>query len=512
MPAGLLAKKEETATEVPNANGITGSPTPEATDSDRVEPEHNQSNEASATTSALPHPWDQPSSESDSLQDEPPPRTPTSEKGKSKHSLLPLLVAGTGLSLVVFSSSLYILTRPCVIGQCKAIPEAQELSQRSAITLQKPQSGKEVLEAQQQLKEAIQILESIPLWSRDHAKAQELIKAYQAQAEQVDQMVNALKTAARASYKSENPPHPPSKWIEIQSLWREAIAQLEQLPTKSNLQPLAQQKIKQYKANLAAINQRLVKERQAQGYLNAAKEAALIAEARQGVSQSLPHWQLVYATWQIALKRLKQIPQGTTAYEEAQQLSALYLPKMASARDRKTQEQFAAKAYNQGLRVAQLAKTSQANNQWSVAFTQWRNALSYVNQVPRGTFYYGKAQSLVAPYTGALKQAQGQLQLAVKLQQARKDLSQTCFGKGQICNYTIVNGVIKVRLTPTYLKMVRQIATAAQVRGDSKAQAGIVNHIMTLGKALEAISDNARIPVEVYNPDGALIETHNPRN
>jgi hypothetical protein len=79
---GLFAKKEETATEVPNANGITGSPTPEGRDSDWVEPEHNQSNEASATTSTLPHPWDQPSSESDSLQDEPPPRTPTSEKGK----------------------------------------------------------------------------------------------------------------------------------------------------------------------------------------------------------------------------------------------------------------------------------------------------------------------------------------------------------------------------------------------------------------------------------------------
>jgi hypothetical protein len=164
----------------------------------------------------------------------------------------------------------------------------------------------------------------------------------------------------------------------------------------------------------------LVKERQAQGYINAAKEAALIAEARQGVAQSLPHWQLVYATWQTALNRLKQIPQGTTAYEEAQQLSAFYLPKMASARDRKTQEQFAANAYNQGLRLAQLAKNSQANNQWSVALTHWRNALSYINQVPRDTFYYGKAQSLVAPYTAALKQAQGQLQLAVKLQQARK--------------------------------------------------------------------------------------------
>ena len=501
---------------------------------------------ASATNEASPHPWDQPLPEPDSNTmsenegqrsstggvtealpsddraqavgtpgaslDDLQPETAQATKTKSKRSLVPLIVAGTGLSLVVFFSTLYALTRPCVVGVCRAIPEAQELSQRSAKTLQKPQSGKAILEAQQQLIDAIGILESIPIWSSKHDKAQELIKTYQAQAERVDQMVAGLKMAARASYKSANPPHPPSTWIEVQNLWREAIAQLEQLPTNSNLQPLAQQKIKDYKRNLAQTNQRLIKERQAQGYIQVAKDAALIAQARQGVAQSLPHWQLVYATWQTALNRLKQIPQGTTAYKEAQQLSALYVPKIAMVRDRKTQEQIAANAYNQGLRLAQLAKNSQENNQWSAALIHWRNALAYINQVPSDTFYYTKAQSLVAPYTAALKQTQGQLQLAVKFQQARSDMNQTCYGKTPVCNYTIQNNVIKVRLTPAYLEMVRQVALNAKLRADSNAQAGVVNHILTLGEALEAISDNARIRVEVYAPDGSLIETHTPGN
>ncbi|NEQ27540.1 MAG: hypothetical protein F6K28_52765 [Microcoleus sp. SIO2G3] len=56
----------------------------------------------------------------------------------------------------------------------------------------------------------------------------------------------------------------------------------------------------------------------------------------------------------------------------------------------------------------------------------------------------------------------------------------------------------------------RQTATIAKARGDSNVQAGVVNHILTLGEALEAISDNARIRVDVYNPDGSLIETHMP--
>jgi len=504
-----LAGVKATAVEdVPETPGRTKSPTETASQSADAEP--TQSSNVSETESAEPHPWDEPVQGEDSQPDESPQETEAPLKRKLKPSLLPLLVTGVGVSLLIFFSTLYVLTRPCVIGSCKVISDAQILSEKSATTLQKPSSGKEVLEAQQELTQAIQMLETIPAWSSHHGKAQELIKAYTAQAERVNRMVMALKTAARASYKSVNPPHSPYQWIEIQNMWGDAIARLEQLPTNSNLQPLAQQKIKLYKANLAQANQRLSKERQAQGYLKEARDAALIAEARQGVAQSVEHWQLVYATWQMAMKRLKQIPQGTTAFQEAQQLTALYQPKVASARDRKTAEQIAANAYNQGLRLAQLAKESQANNQWSVALSQWRNALTYVNQVPIDTYYYGKARSLAGSYNNSLKQAQGQLQLVVKVQQARRDLNQTCYGKTKACSYIIDNNVIKVRLTPTYMQQVRQIALNAQAKGDSNVQSGVVNHILTLGEALEAISDNARIPIEVYTPEGNLIQTHSP--
>lgn len=487
------------------------STTEELNEEEELETKSRESKETSARETEQEHSWDQPiPQEDDSKVDEDPPEKPQVQKDIPKKDLLPLVVAGAGLSLVVFLSSLFVLSRPCVLGQCREIVLAQELSNQSKKTLQKPQSGKEVLEAQKQLQEAINILETIPLWSGQHGKAQELIKAYQTQGQQVNKMIMAMKTGARAGYKGENPPHPASQWIEAQSLWREAIAQLEQLPTQSNLQPLAQEKIKAYKSNLAQTNQRLVKERQAQTLIQSAKDVALIAQARQGVAQSLEHWQLVYATWQEAMKRLKKVSQGTTGYAEAQQLSGLYAPKMASALGRRNEEQAAANIYNQGIKFAELATKAQANNQLSTAFSNWRNALAVMNQVPSNSFYHGKAQANIVPYTNNLKQVQVQLQLALKLQQARSDLNQTCQGKTKVCHYTINKNLIKVQLTPTYMEKVRQTALNAQAKGDSIAQSGVVNHILTLGEALEAISDNVKIPLEVNAPDGSIIQSHTP--
>ena len=181
-----------------------------------------------------------------------------------------------------------------------------------------------------------------------------------------------------------------------------------------------------------------------------------MAAVRQGIAQSLSDWQLVYSTWQTATLRIKQIPQGTTAYNEAQQLFSLYVPHITNARNRKTEEQFSANAYNRGVNLAQLATDSQSDNQWSVALVHWRNALTYVKQVPRNTYYYRKAQVLIKPYQGALNQAQVQLFLGVKVQQARKDLTQTCGAKNPICTFAISNKIIKIRLAPAYVKTMQK--------------------------------------------------------
>lgn len=423
---------------------------------------------------------------------------------------LPIFIVGAGVGIGVFFLTFYALTRPCIIGSCRELQTAQQLSDQSAQIIEQPQSGQEILQAQQQLQTSIRLLKSIPWWSSQHKEAQQLLGGVEMQAARLNEAMIGLQKANLASQKGQNPPHPESAWREMQQLWQDAIADLQQIPDDTNAYALAQLKIEEYQNNLAVVNDKLTVEQRAIESLSAAKEAAQVAIALQGVAQSLENWQRVNVYWEQAITELDQIPQETTAYAEAQNLLKAYQPQQSVARDRTVREQFATNAYNEGLRLAQEARNSQADNQWSQAVSNWRNALSYIKQVPQGSFYYAKAQNITNSYNNSLKQAQTRLQLALLREKAGQDLEETCSGTPQICNYVFANDTIQVRLTPNYAQKVRQTALTARAKGDYKAQIGVVNHVITFGEALEAISDNARLPLEVYGPDGALIERHTP--
>lgn len=488
----------------------------EALEKSRAKSVKNQSDDELTSQEPVEHPAatandrEQMFSEPETKVNEPPAAKRDPISFEDLRPLMPVLLAGTGVSLAVFLGSFYALTRPCVVGSCKEIPIAQQLNNKSINTLIQAQSTKDIVEAQHQLAEAIRILQTIPSWSSDRKQAQILITAYQSQSQMLDQALNGFQKANLASQKSQNPPYAVSDWIAIKQLWQEAIALMQRIPTQSNAYQLAQEKAKVYKANLDKVNQRLIGEQQANKLLEAAKEGGEVAKARQGVAQSLDDWQLVQTSWQASINRLVKIPKDTTAYAPAQQLLASYQPPMATMRQRIAQEKFASNTYKLSLRMADQAKNSQSINQWSQALSNWRSALSYVKQIPNDTFYYGKSQSLVSSYTDAIKQAEGRLQIAMRVQEATKGLNQTCSGVPQICNYSIISNVIKVRMTPAYADNIKQKALSARFSGDYNAQIGVVNNVLTLGETLKSISDNSRLRLEVYGPDGATIQTHNP--
>lgn len=433
---------------------------------------------------------------------------PTSLAGKLQRLPLPVLLASAGVSLLTFLLTLYALTRPCVIGTCTPLLTAQELSQEASATLQRPKSGQEILEAREKQQEAIRLLKLIPFWSGSYSEAQKQLNDNSQQAELLDQLVMALSKGSAAARQSQNPPHSAAEWLEIQKLWREAIALLEPVPKNSTVYQLAQQKIKDYRINLAAINGRVNAERQGLKNLDAAKEGLQVAEAREGVANSLSTWRLAETNWEMAINRLKAIPVGTTARPEAQQLLATNLPKLSAARDRKNKEQIAGNAYNFAQTLARNAKNYEQRNQWTLAVLNWRNAIVNLQKIPRGTFFYNQGDSLMSSYKADLRQAEIQLGYASLLQKAGTDLVKTCAGTPKVCEYTVTSQLIRVQLTPAYMQMVTQTVNAAQLRGDSNAQAGIAAHLRTLGDALEAISDNARIPLELYTPDGSLINKY----
>ena len=95
--------------------------------------------------------------------------------------------------------------------------------------------------------------------------------------------------------------------------------------------------------------------------------------------------------------------------------------------------------------------------------------------------------------------------------QADRDLKQTCEGKPQVCSYQIADKAITVKLLPEYTQTVRKTALAANTQGDNNAKIGLIKHLQSLGTALEAVSDNNRIPIQLYFENGKLMQTYTPR-
>ncbi len=435
----------------------------------------------------------------------------TTPPAAPKKSWLPVAIAGTAISLFCFLGALYIFTRPCAVGKCEELPQAEKLAEESLDTIKSPQSGQEILQAQKQLQQSIAFFVSIPPWSSHYDRAQELLSAYHADAVKLEELVLALKTAARAGNMSQKLPLAEGKWLEIKELWREAITRLQKQTAESEFYEFAQGKIEEYELNLKIINQRLNQELQAKKYFEAAQETAQIAKVRQGVAQSAQHWQRVEATWEVAVEELKRISTETYTYAEAQKLAEEYSTQLAAAKKRQTQEKISSNAYNQALSLAHSAKEAEISAQWSDAVVNWRKALNSLKQVPENTFYSTPAQTLQSGYQQAFNRSQSQLQLALRAERVRGDLERTCSAQVKICYYTISNQIITVRLTPIYMQEVRLASLNAQARGDRQTQVALENHVFSLQRAFEAISNKAGITLAIYTPDGALVESHSPQ-
>lgn len=429
----------------------------------------------------------------------------------ARSALLPWLVAGVGVSVVGFATGLWLMSRPCVLGACEALQTAQTLSQQSAQTMQTAKTGQALQQIQQQLAQATRLLQDIPAWSSHHGEAETLQQTIRSQSQALDQVLAAEANATTAAQTSQTLPQPVANLQSAQTLWREAIAQLQAVPPDSPLHAFAQQQVTNDAANLEAIGKLITAEQQAQKKLAVAKDTIKVAEARQGIAQTPETWQLAQITWQVAINTLQQIPTVTTSYADAQQLLTDYRPKLTAARDRATQEQIAKKAFTQALALAQRAETAQRQNQWSQAVANWREALTNIKQVPNNTAYTEPAQPLLASYGTSLKQAEAQLQVATAVQRTRDDLNRICTGSPRMCSYSIASNLIRVQFTTAYERKLRTAYIVGQ-SGDRDTLGGVINHIETLQTALQAIADNAALPLEVYSADGSeLIGSFNPK-
>ncbi|MEG5000517.1 hypothetical protein [Microcoleus sp. B4-D4] len=424
------------------------------------------------------------------------------------------VLAATGivsLAAIILAGGYYLLSRPCVIGECPALANAKQLSDNSIRTLKTSKVANSPEEAQEQVKGAIALLEPIPAWSIHRGEAQTALENYRQQSQNVNSAIDGARLAESAARKTGNPPYSAENWQEAQALWQSAIAQLGEIPTDSPVYPYAQKKAKEYRKNLATGNKELGTEKKAEKTLSEAKNTAQIAEAREAVAQTAESWIQVQAGWEKALDIISEIPSNTQSYQQGKLLVPRYETKLSQARERKNIEGISENGYTQAVSLAAEAMIFEGKNEWFKASEYWRRALSYAEQVPAATAYSQKAKPLIDSYTKSLEQAEVKLKEERNLQKARADLDKTCKGKPKICDYTVSKDLIAVQMTSDYVQKLQQTFIQAENKKALKTRQAVEKHVETLQKALEAIAENAKIPMQVYNGEGKRIASHEPK-
>ncbi len=431
------------------------------------------------------------------------PALKTKPENNKKNKIFPnnLYIWLLGSGSVFIFIIIYMITRPCVIGECKPIIQAQELALQS----EKLIIQEDLVEAQIKLKSSLGFLQSIPWFSSYYNEARELTNNYSNSLENLEQLLSLIKTGNQLLILSQKPVNSLQEWQNLQQQLQQAIKNLTILSKNKQFSKIAQNTIDIYQIKMIDINKIVRQEISAENSVLTASEIAQIAALRQEQAYSLEEWQLVNSTWQLVQQRLQQISSDNFAYQASQDLLKEYQPIIKTAADKLKQEEIANQTYQQAIKIAQKAKQSEQEEQYSLALENWNNALNTLSKISDNTSIFNKSQNLMINYKSSLEKSKQQLQLAQIRQKAKKDLDAVCYTEEKICTYTLkAEHIMKVSLNYQYIQKVIQIAMLNQVQGD------LMVHIASVQKALEAISNKYKIPLEVYHADGGLIFTYSP--
>jgi len=502
-----VTNREDVTVEAPSLNAATSSAVPSENwrslpfeqRLETVAPSEPETQATSTTkidTATLPYPVSP-------LQ-----RLPKPAKNKIPRAVA---IAGGGALVAALMGSAYFLSSPCTIGGCEQLKTAKQLHQESNRIAQAAKERSELIDAEKQLQDANNILKRIPPWSSRHQEAQNLSGTITNQATILDRATAAIEEGDTAANKLRQPIRSLEDWRAIQALWQRAIASLSAIPQDSDLYPLAQRKITEYRGSLQAVEQQMQAERQAFQTLPAAQNLAQTAQQQQITARSLQAWQSVRTNWQDAVDRLSAIPQSSTAYPQAQQLLAQYRPQLKIASDRAARETISAKSFSQAIKSAELAERNEQQSQFAAAQTNWKQALVFAQQIPSGTQYYEQGRSLINTYTTRIEQVGSQLQSANLNQKVRTELDRACSGRIRVCRYKLDKKQIFVQLTSSYEQAIEKTFINARLRGDSKAQSDIAAQYRSLKQVLEVISNELRLPLQIYASDGEQMHSYKPK-
>ncbi|BDA71897.1 hypothetical protein CAL7716_060630 [Calothrix sp. PCC 7716] len=435
---------------------------------------------------------------------------PNSQTKKSQRNFKPLLIGACVLAVTtIFGASGYFLMSPCILSTCKELQTAKQLQNSFSQLANNVKTEEDLSKLQLKLDVTIASLQRIPGWSPNHQNAVQAATALSSESQQIKLLTQALQLGATALRSSQSTSNDINELQARSKLWRQAIVPLEAIRTDSKFYGFAQSKLSLFRSGLQSVNVQTLAQSRWQKKVNDAQAAAKVARERETNAKSLPDLQRALTTWQIVVNALIAVPQTSPAYAEARTLLNDYQPRLLTLRDRVSKLELAATSLAQAVATAKQAEQYEQQNQWQAATVRWQQAINTIKQIPPESLLYNQAQPLLQAYAVAFEQAQTKSQTMMvtgataSTTSTRADLEKTCKGSVQICNFTVDERFITVRITPEYEKTLESNAP--------QDVQSVQKHLETLQKALEVIGDNANTAVLVFDAQGQQIFTHIPR-
>ncbi|MGD1860821.1 MAG: hypothetical protein ACFB0E_12720 [Leptolyngbyaceae cyanobacterium] len=404
----------------------------------------------------------------------------------------------------------YGISRPCTFGSCEQRQTASDLSQATLNELAGNPRPDEVRDAHKSLQKAIRLVSAIPPWSSHYDASQAELLRYRTQLSDLEWIIAAQESATAASEKSQNPPHPVPRWVEIHLLWQKAINHLQRVPADGPLIEFAQQKRAEYEANYDTIGERLAVEEAAEANLTEALAASELAAAQTTSATTLNDWLVAQREWNRALQAISKVPQGTLAYEEARSHLSDYRSQAIQTRTRVSFERAGERTYQDALADAAQAQAAERDNQWTQAVSFWGEAYAQMRQVPKNTLRYTAAQEQLDDYQTSLKQAQNRLKQAVALQSIDADLAELCPLDVGICTYSHSSRQIELTVREPYDSAIRQSISPPSGQGRLNRNNSIIEETHTLVQNVMQLGNQVQLPILIYGESRQFVARYQP--
>jgi hypothetical protein len=419
------------------------------------------------------------------------------------YGLAGMIVLGSGLFA-------YAVTRPCVVGGCDRLEDAQTFYDDAQLQLTGRPDEEALITARDDLQAAIELLTPIPHWAPYYETAQANLQQYQTDATALNALIRSKDIALEAATLSQNPPHSVEHWVDIQLLWQQSINQLETISADSPAWEYSQNKLEEYRANHKAIGRRIVAEEEAEANFNTAIQTGQLARQRMETAESLPGWQLAAKEWQAAIKGLSVIPQGTSAYSEAQTYLQDYRQQLARTSAQASLEENSTRFYQQAVQAAREAKAYEAKNQWTLAVTQWKQAVNSAQQISPESTLGSESAALLESYQPALTNAQSRLQTAVALQKLTQTVGSICADSATPCQVAEDPSQIQVTLSSQYAEPLRQAITPPAADGTFAFTNELTPSVQQLIEEIMTISHQVDRQVAIYDSHGGFVARYRP--